>query len=41
MMKMDGGGQQNGPGFGFVQAGLNFIVPVCRELAWKRSPELR
>jgi len=29
MMKMDGSGQQNGPGFGFVWAGLNFIEPVC------------
>jgi len=26
-MKMDGGGQQKGSGFGFVRASLNFVVP--------------
>ena len=32
MTKMDGGGQQNGPSFGFVQVGLNFVVngPNCK-----------
>ena len=27
MTEMDGDGQQNGSGFGFVRASLNFVVP--------------
>ena len=47
MTKIDGGGHQNGPSFGFVQVGLNFVVngpncktrgSGCQELAcWKRA----